>query len=63
MKHITAIIQPQKLSEVRESLHAIGIDSLIVEDGESANGCLRMGGGVAGRLGNFPSMDLDGTGE
>jgi nitrogen regulatory protein PII len=32
MKHITAIIQPQKLSEVRESLHAIGIDSLIVED-------------------------------
>jgi nitrogen regulatory protein PII len=32
MKHIAAIVQPQKLSEVREALHAIGIDALIVED-------------------------------
>lgn len=32
MKHISAIIQPQKLSEVRESLSSIGIDAFIVED-------------------------------
>ena len=32
MKHIVAIIQPQTLSDVREALHGIGIDSLIVNE-------------------------------
>ena len=32
MKHVVAIIQPQKLAEVREALHGIGIDALIVNE-------------------------------